>query len=102
MEISYQSGEKVRIERQGDQYVITIADRTYTVAVDRVAPGQVDFTVEGRSRRAITASEGTTRYVALDANVYALTKADTRRRRTGGTGENSLTATMPGQVVKIL
>jgi 3-methylcrotonyl-CoA carboxylase alpha subunit len=102
MEFTYQSGETLRIEREGDHYVVTVRDRVYQVNVDRMAPGEVNFTVEGRSRRAYTALEGTTRYVALDSNVYALTKADTRRKKASGTGENSLTATMPGQVVKIL
>ncbi len=107
MELRFQIGDElktVQVDRSGDQYVITIGDQHYTVAVSRTAPGEIAFTVNGQPRRAVIAADGQQRYVAFDANVFVLEKADIAKkpRRNVGAGENTLTATMHGQVVKVL
>ncbi len=101
MEINYQSGETVRIERKNDHYVVTIGDRTFDVTLSHSAPGELTFSFDNHSRRAYFSVDGPTCSVALDATVYTFTTTENRRRMVGG-GENNLTATMPGQVVKVL
>jgi biotin carboxyl carrier protein len=92
------------VDRGGDQYMVRIDDQRYTVAVSRTAPGEIAFTINGQPRRAVIAEDGQRRYVAFDANVFVLDKADTTRKakRNANAGENTLTATMHGQVVKVL
>ncbi len=114
---SDQPSESVRIE-PGDKdqsYSVTIGGHTYTVFVDQVTPDSIRFFVEGRSRRAYVVRDGSRRLVAfdgIDGHVYALTPASespdmrgARRKATakaGAEGRIELTATMPGQVVKVL
>jgi biotin carboxyl carrier protein len=106
MEFRYQVGDElkmVRVERTGDHYEVTIGDHTYRVEVEKVNPGELDFTVGGNRHRAYLADDGPRRYVAFDANAYMITRAETaQRKRAAGAGGGSLAATMPGQVVKVL
>lgn len=107
MELRYQIGDDVKVvqvDRSGDQYTIRIGDQSYSVTVSRTAAGEIAFTVNGQPRRAVIAEDGQRRYVAFDANVFALEKADTSRKakRNVHAGENTLIATMHGQVVKVL
>lgn len=106
MDFRYQSGDEtktVRIERDGDQYIVTVGDHTYRVAVQRSTAEMLAFSVGDQHYRATVAADGPQHYVAFDANVFTLTKADSsQRRRTNAAEGGSLTATMPGQVVKIL
>ncbi len=107
MEYRYQVGDEikvVRIERNGDDYQITVGEHACTVQVDRLSPGELRFTRDGQPRLAYLASDGPRRYVAFDATVYTFSQAESasHRRRAAGTAENALAATMHGQVVKIL
>ena len=106
MEIQYEGDLKVSIERQIGDFHITIGDRIYTVQVNRSSEGELTFTVDGQRQHVNIAEDGAHRFIAFDANVYTLTKADTtnttRRKRLSATGDHSLTATMPGQVVNLL
>ncbi len=110
MDYTYQVGtesEIVRIEREGDTFVASIGERTYRVQVERSQPGEIAFSIGDKHYRAYVASDGSQRWVAFDANVIALTKAEPAQKsdthhRTGSAAPGSLTATMPGQVVKIL
>jgi 3-methylcrotonyl-CoA carboxylase alpha subunit len=103
----YQVGsaiKTVRIERNVDSYTISVDEKTYTVEVDRLAPGECIFRVDGQPRRAHVASDKQNAYVAINGEAYTLTRVDTTKakRRTTSASENSLTASMPGQVVRIL
>ncbi|MCC7449166.1 MAG: acetyl-CoA carboxylase biotin carboxyl carrier protein subunit [Anaerolineae bacterium] len=107
MELRYQIGDELRsvqVDRSGDQYTIRIGDQSYSVAVSRSTPDEIAFTVDGQPRRAVIAADGQRRYIAFDANVFVLDKADSSKqaRRNIHGGENTLTATMHGQVVKVL
>jgi 3-methylcrotonyl-CoA carboxylase alpha subunit len=105
-EFRYQAGDDiltVRVERIGDQYHITVGDRQYTVEIGKETPGELAFSVDGLVRRAYVAEDGQRRYVAFDATVYTLARADTSRpKRAGGAGEDNPAAAMPGQVIKVL
>ncbi len=114
-----QSGEpaSVRIERQDQTgvYSVAVGGQTYTVQVDEITPDSIRFSVEGRSQhsqRALVVTDGSRRLVALegfDGRVYTLTPANespdshgSRRKGSAGAGDEEVTATMPGQVVKVL
>jgi biotin carboxyl carrier protein len=106
-EYRYQVGSEiytVRIERIGDHYAITIGDKTYAVAVDRLSSAELTFNPDGRPRSAHIASDKQNIYVAFNAEVYTLPRPDTTKakRRATSASENSLSASMPGQVVRIL
>jgi 3-methylcrotonyl-CoA carboxylase alpha subunit len=106
MEFRYQAGDElktVQIERSGDRFRVTVGGRVYTVEIERVSPGELEFSVEGQRRRAYIADEGQRRHVAFDANVFTLERAAiSRGRRAMGEGDDSLSAAMPGQVVRVL
>jgi 3-methylcrotonyl-CoA carboxylase alpha subunit len=106
MELQYQLGDEVtvlRLERDGELTRITIADRVYEVSILHTRSGELTFTVDGITHTAYIASEGTTRYIAIDGDVFELKKPDERRvRRKQQHGEDNLAASMPGQVTKVL
>jgi 3-methylcrotonyl-CoA carboxylase alpha subunit len=106
MEFRYQVGDDitaVQVEREGEVARITIADRVYEVSVIHSRANELRLMVNGARRTAYLAREGSTRYVAVDGDVFELKKPDVRRaHRKGPHGENNLTASMPGQVTKVL
>jgi biotin carboxyl carrier protein len=103
MEFRYQSGESVQIERRADSYMILIEDRVYTVHLNEIKSDEVTFTLDSQRLHAYLAEDGQQRYIAFDADVHTLVKNEgIRRKRATGAGENNLTASMPGQVVRVL
>ncbi len=106
MDLHYQLGDEIKIvefARDGEGMHITIADRVYQVSIIHSQPGEVTFTVDGTTHTAFLASAGSTQYVAIDGEVIELRKPDPRRaRREQHRGEGNLTASMPGQVTKVL
>lgn len=103
MEFHYQDYDPVRIEQVGGDYTITIGERTYRAQIVRAADGALTFLVDGQQHYALTAHKGSQRWVALGAQLFALTKVEkSTRRRVRGQTDGSLTASMPGQVVKLL
>lgn len=106
MEFRYQVGNEiksVRVERASGEYRITIDDRVYRVSAGRSAPGEMVLFVNGTQHTAHIASNGSTHYVAIDGHILELTQPDTSHtRRRHHHGEDSLTASMPGQVTKVL
>ncbi len=106
MDFQYQVGTEVvtvKCEPNGELYRITIADRTYDVQLDHARSPEVAFTVDGRRHVAQVVDDGTTRYVAINGHVLELKQPDPRRaRRKHHHGEDSLSASMPGQVAKLL
>lgn len=107
MEIfSYQLGDEVkvmRLERAGDVVQVVIADRTYDVQINHVRSDEITFTLAGRRHTAHMASDGTTRYIAIDGDGHELRKPDPRRaRRQQHHGEDNLSASMPGQITRVL
>lgn len=112
MEFRYQSGESLRLERRGDQFTATIGENTYEVELQKAQDGELFFVLTNASgektRHHVYTALGTgvdkdRRYVAFNADVITLVKADTtKRRKAGHGGDHSLAASMPGQVVKVL
>ncbi len=106
MDLHYQLGDEIMIvefARDGEGMHITIADRVYQVSIIHSQPGEVTFTVDGTTHTAFLASAGSTQYVAIDGEVFELRKPDPRRtRRKQHRGEGNLTASMPGQITKVL
>ncbi len=106
MEFRYQtdiSDITLRVERKGDHFVVTIADRVLEVQVHRAGAGELTFTANGHRYHAYLAVDGPRRYVAFDATVYTMTRAESRRHsQAAEQDEDNLTVNMPGQVVKIL
>ena len=103
MEFLYQDCDPVRIEQAGDVYNVSVGDRAYQVKVVRATDGALMLLIDGQPQHAITAQEGDKRWVALGSQIYTLTKVEkTAQRRVQGNASGSLTASMPGQVVKIM
>jgi len=104
--ISYQFDGEIKIvkaERDGAIVRITIADRLHEASVLYSRAGELTFTVDGTTHTVYIASDGSTRYVAVDGNVFELREAAARRTRgTQHQSGNNLIASMPGQVTKVL
>ncbi len=106
MDFQYQLDDEVktvRLERNGEVVRITIADRAYEVSVIHLQAGELTFRVDGVMHTAFVAQDGSTRFVAIDGDVFELKQPAPRRvRRKQQHGEDNLTASMPGQVTSVL
>jgi len=106
VEFRYQSGDElktVQIERDGERYIVNVSGQTYRVAVQRSTADTLAFSIDDQHYRATVAADGPQHYVAFDSNIFTFTKAESVQvRRTNTAVESGLTATMPGQVVKVL
>jgi len=93
----------VRIERADGTYRVSIGERTYQVQLQRSTDGALTFLIDGQPHHALVAQDGSQYWVALNAQSYTLTKIEkSARRRTHSPAEHNLTASMPGQVIKLL
>jgi biotin carboxyl carrier protein len=117
VEFRYQHHDQeytIRLEPAGENhYTATIGDNTYTVQLQRHQSGELWLMVNDKRLHAYTANTKISptappkNYVALldpTACVYELTKIQlgSTRRKTSGTGGDSLNAQMPGQVTQVL
>lgn len=107
MEFRYQleggaSLPPVGVEPQGDEYRVTIGEKTYLVAVIHAGDGELTFSINGQCYRVHLARDGLKRYLALGGEAYTLLKtAISGRRATPEAGRDPV-ATMHGQVVSVL
>ena len=119
MEFCYEFGGQqvvVKVERDGDGYIVTVGDRTHRVQAGMARPGELDLVIAGDRRSlAYVAADGATRWVALGPNAargsdraasqtYVLTVPDRRRKARRGLagGQAALEAQMPGIVRQVL
>ena len=108
MEFRYQSTltnetHVVRIYERTDGFEVCIEERCYHVQAHEINPSRLDMWLDGFYWRTYHAAEGDKRAVALNDKVYDLTRVRQRRkRRAAGEGEDTLKATMPGQIVAVL
>ncbi len=106
MELQYQIGDDikvVRVEANGETYRVSIDDHVYDVQVSLARSGELILIVDGQKHIAHVAENGPAYYVLVDGNVVELTKPAARRaRRRHHHGEDSLAASMPGQVTQVL
>lgn len=96
----------VNVEKDGDNYRVTVEGRTYDVQAHRPEHGSLNLNVNGRRLRALVAHDGLRRHVALSSSQsYVLQRPDPRskqKRRGPGAAEGGLAAAMPGQVLDVL
>jgi biotin carboxyl carrier protein len=106
VEFRYQINDDIhtiQIERDGERYRVVIGDRTYNVSMQQSASGVMQINVDGERHTAIVAQNGSMRYVSIDGKTFELAvPAPGRAGRRHHGGEDSLTASMPGQVIKLL
>ena len=106
MEFQFQLNDAthvVRLEHDGDVVRITLADRVYEVSMLHSRAGELTFKVDGVTHTAFSAYDGSIHFVAIDGDVFELKKpAAPRARRKQHHGEDSLSASMPGQITKVL
>jgi biotin carboxyl carrier protein len=107
VEYRYQVGSEiktVRIERQANGYSVVLGNKTFTVIVDRLSPEELVFRVDGQTHRAHIAPDKQNVYVAFNADLFTLPRSESTKakRRATSASENSLSASMPGQVVRVL
>ena len=106
MELRYQFGDEVQVvqlERNGEVVRVTIADRVYEVGLLHSCAGELTFRVDGITHTAFSAHDGSTHFVAIDGDVFELKLPSARRvRRKQRYGDDNLSASMPGQVTKVL
>ncbi|MGB0389511.1 MAG: biotin/lipoyl-containing protein [Ardenticatenaceae bacterium] len=108
MEFRYQGSTSqephvVRVIERLDGFEVCIGERRYHVMGREVDQSTLDMWVDGRYQRVRHAAQGDTRWVALNGGVHHLTQIRHRRKRgSAGGGEDTLTATMPGQIMAVL
>lgn len=106
MEFRYQDGEEtrtVRVIERPDDFEVRIGERVYNVRAEERDPSTLDLWIDGAFHRARVATQGEERWVALDEESYGTMRARHRRkRRSSGSGDDTLAATMPGQIVAVL
>jgi biotin carboxyl carrier protein len=93
---------KVDIRRKKDGFVVTIDGFPFLVDGKMLPDGRVEFTLEGKTFRAVVAQNGNSSYVLLDGHSYTLKQVEEEATDTQQEQEPSLNAPMPGRITKIL
>lgn len=107
MDFQFQLNDELKtitLDRDGEAYRAQIGDRVYRVTVDASRSDEFIFEIDDRRHTAIVVAEGSKYFVSIDGDVIELSKPDARQTRRGKHhhGEDSLAASMPGQVTKVL
>jgi biotin carboxyl carrier protein len=103
VEFRYAEDDPIQVERAGDGYQVSIGGRVYEVRLLDAQVGEVTLLINGRRVHAFVGAEGSQRWVALGGVVYTLRRAENvSRKRATLSGDHNLTATMPGQVIRLL
>ncbi len=102
----YRCGEDertVQVEREGDQFRVSVGERTFVISARAGENGRLDLCVDGKRRRAYAVRQRGRTYLWLDGEVWTLTAPDPRRRTAQrDEGGGSLEAVMPGRVLDVL
>lgn len=106
---TYQVGDELRtvsIERHGEDFQVTVGDRTYIIRAERPEHGRLNLQVGERRLRATVARDGLHRYVAMAGQTWTLQRPHPQQKRRGaalgGRVEGKLEAAMPGLVLDVL
>lgn len=106
MDFQYQVGTEtitVKVESAAEGYQITLGDHVYQVRLGQRRDTELAFTVDGVQHLAYIVADGATHYVAVNGQIVELKQPDPRRaHRRRQPGEDSLAASMPGQITKVL
>jgi biotin carboxyl carrier protein len=104
--VHYRCGEDertVQVEREGEQFRVSVGERTFVISARAGENGRLDLCVDGNRRRAYAVRQRERTYLWLDGEVWTLTAPDPRRRTTQrDEGGGSLEAAMPGRVLDVL
>ncbi len=98
-----QSLYSVKAERDGESFRVRIGERVYLVELVRAAGGELVFRLGDQVLTAHIGRAGETLHLALGAQQFklSLAKPSVRRKSAEG-GSASLSASMHGQVVRVL
>lgn len=107
MDFQFQIGDElktIKIDREGEVYRAQIGDRVYQIAVEVNRTNELIFAVNNDRHTTIIASSGSKYFVSIDGDVIELSKPDARQARRGKLhhGDDSLSASMRGQVTRVL
>ncbi len=101
----YRLGEDERtvsVEENGEQYLVRVGERVFTISAHAGEIGRLDLCIDGRRQRAYVARQGDHTHLWLDGAVWTLVKADPRRRAQRHDPGGALEAAMPGRVLDVL
>ncbi|MER2599834.1 MAG: biotin/lipoyl-containing protein [Caldilineales bacterium] len=107
-EYTYQVGDRiktVRIERDGEGFVVTVDGRAYDIRAERPEHGRLNLQVGDRRLRAVVARDGLRRYVAMAGETWTLERPQAQTKRRGAAADRAqkrLEAVMPGLVLDVL
>lgn len=102
MEFHYQGHDPVRVEPTSGEYLVSIGERSHRVQIVKAVNGELTLLIDGQPVHALTAQAQGQRWVALNAQLFTLTKVEKSARRIHGHTNNNLTASMPGQIMKVV
>lgn len=106
MQFRYRQGDEhhtVQVIERPDGFEICIGERRYRTSVREVDAHTLEMWVDGSYQRVHHATHGDERWVELDGRTHEVVRQRHRRkRRSSGAGENTLAATMPGQITGVL
>lgn len=106
MEFRYQDGDETHVIRVTETplgFEVAIGLRRYQVTAAEVDSATLDLTIDRHFLRTKHAADGESRWIAIDGQTYQATRIRHRRkRRSSGQGDETLAATMPGQVMAVL
>lgn len=105
MERRYSVGadeQVVKIEAEdGGGYRVRVGAKTYVVQLRRTEDGVLTLDIDGRRVRAVVAPDGGRRWTALDGVTRIVEPSTGRKAQRDGSGRDTLTAAMPGQVAVV-
>lgn len=104
---SLKVGESIiaaRVQRDGAHLLVTIGDVTHVVQARAGLDGRLDLDIDGRRTRAYVAGGDEVRYIAVDGDVWPVTRVESTARGRGRPPQRqgALTATMPALVLDVL
>lgn len=94
---------EINLEQSGGSYQASVADRSYSLKILELQPGQVSLMIGDRPVTLYFAQEGDRKWVSMDGCTYLLEKPSPHEGRRGGEGDSTgrLRAPMPAQVRSI-
>lgn len=105
MEFRYDDGterRRVRLIASDDGYEVRIGEQRYQVRHGALGGAWIEYWIDGVYHRAAVAAEGAARWTRVHGRVQQAELVRNRRRqRASGAGQDTLEATMPGQIVAV-
>ena len=106
MEFQYEFAGKsypVRIKKDGDAFKIGVGEEEFDVSSKEIRPGFFVLNINGKSIKVSMASEGSQRHIFFGGHVYKFTRAEGRRKRSGGLEMLSpeIASPISGKIVKV-